>query len=413
MDVTIHHALMDRTFQEVDIGIEGGTIVEISQAGLPPGKIAIQANGQMVIPPFFEPHFHLDNPLLWGEGNYSGTLREAIEIYARVKKDRDLDDLVARATIALRESLTHGVLWFRSHVDIDPIAGLNLLEGVCRVKEKFAGVIDISIIAFPQLGMARSPETVELMYQAMESGADLVGGIPHIERDMDDAARQIDIIFDLAKKYNAGIDMHVDETDDPYWHSLELLADKTIAENFQGRVSASHCCSMAAWDEDTFQRILPKIKAADINITTNVLTNLLLQGRNDTYPKRRGIPRLADLMSAGVNVACGHDDLMNMFYPFGDMNPLFSAVVAAHVGYLTTPELIREAFEMPGYNAAKTFGIQNYDLQVGHPATLLLLPAQTELEALRKHPAPSLVMRQGKILAQREVRQVFDPAVPV
>lgn len=412
MDVTIHHALRDHTLDSVNIGINDGVIVAITPEELEFGAVTIDAGEQLIIPPFFEPHFHLDNPLLWGEVNNSGTLQEAIEIYARVKKDRDLDDLVARASEALRESLAHGVLWFRTHVDIDPTVRLHLLDGVRKAKEKFSGVMDIQIIAFPQFGMADDPETVDLIYEAMENGADLVGGIPHIESDMDAAARQIEIIFEIAKKYKVGIDMHVDESDDPYWRSLELLAEKTIQENYQGLVSASHCCSMAAWDEETFQRILSKLKVAEINITTNVLTNLVGQGRYDKPPVRRGIPRLADLLRAGINVASAHDDLMNMFYPFGNMNPLFAADVAAHVGYLTTPDLIRSAFEMPTYAAAKTFGIRDYGLQVGNPANLVLLPVQSELEALRKHPAPSLVMRQGKILVQQEIHRTFSPTVP-
>jgi cytosine/creatinine deaminase len=412
MDITIQHALMDKSFELVNIGIDGGTIVTLTRDPLSPGKMDLDAQGQLVVPPFFEPHFHLDNPFLWGEINQSGTLREAIEIYARVKKDRDLNDLVQRATEALRESLSYGVLWFRTNVDIDPVAQLRLLKGVAAVKEKFASVMDISVIAFPQMGMARQPEIVDLMYAAMENGADIVGGIPHIERDMEDAARQIEIAFEIAKKYNADIDMHVDETDDPYWQSLELLAEKTIQENYQGRVTAGHCCSMAAWDEKTFERILGKVQAARINITTNTLTNLVIQGHGDKPPIRRGIPRLADLINAGVNVACAHDDVKNMFYPFGNMNPLFAANVAAHAGHLTTPKLIRAAFEMPLYHAAQTFGVQDYGIRVGNPANLVLLPVQSDIDALRIQPLPTLVMRQGKILVQTELRRVFAASIP-
>ena len=424
MDVTIHRALMDDTVASehpaelVDIGISEGTIVEINPSELSPGRVAIQAQEQLVVPPFFEPHFHLDNPLLWPSDpkssliNQSGTLFEAIDIYARVKKERHLDDLVDKASQAVRQALSNGVLWFRSHVDIDPVSKLKMLQGVAAVKKKFSGIVDIGIIAFHQLGMARSSETVDLMYQAMENGADLVGGIPHIETDLDDAAKQIEIIFDIAKKYDARIDMHVDEVDDPYWRSLELLADKTIAENFQGRVSASHCCAIAAWNDATFQRVIPKVIEAQITIVTNPLTNLFLQGREDQPPVRRGVPPLDRLINAGVNVACGHDDMKNMFYPFGSMNPLDAALFAAHTGYLTTPDLIRKAFEMPGYSAAKSFGIHDYGIRVGNPAHLLLLPVQSELDALRLHPAPALVMRAGKILVQTEISQTFSEDVP-
>ncbi|MCI0520085.1 MAG: amidohydrolase family protein [Chloroflexi bacterium] len=425
MDVTIHRAWLDRgaSFNnaavQVDIGISGGKIAAIRAEGLSPGKLAIQAQGQMAVPPFFEPHFHLDNPLLWPSDpasdliNRRGTLYEAIDIYARIKKERRQDDLVAKASQAVRQALAHGVLWFRSHVDIDPDSGLKMLQGVAEVKRKFSGVVDIGVIAFPQLGLARSPATVDLMYQAMENGADLVGGIPHIEKDLDDAARQIEIIFDIAKRYRAGIDMHVDEIDDPYWRSLELLAEKTLAENYQGKVSASHCCAIAAWDEATFQRVIPKVIAADITIVTNPLTNLVIQGHDDAPPVRRGVPPLDRLIRAGVNVACGHDDMKNMFYPFGSMNPLEAAHFAAHAGYLITPDLIRKAFEMPGHSAARSFGMKDYGIQVGNPAHLLLLPVESELDALRLHPAPSLVMRAGEILVQTETRQTFADSIPL
>jgi cytosine deaminase len=425
MDVSIHRAWLDSASAAggyagpVDIGIFGGKIVAVSAAEIPPAGVAIQAQGQLAVPPFFEPHFHLDNPLLWPAEpdsdliNRSGTLFEAIDIYARIKKERRLADLVEKASQAVRQSLAHGVLWFRSHVDIDPESGLRMLHGVVAVKRKFSGIVDIGVIAFPQLGLARSPETVDLMYQAMENGADLVGGIPHIEKDLDDAAKQIEIIFDIAKKYHAGIDMHVDEIDDPYWRSLELLAEKTIAENYQGKVSASHCCAIAAWDEATFQRVIPKVIAAGITIVTNPLTNLVIQGHDDRPPVRRGVPPLDRLIRAGVNVACGHDDMKNMFYPFGSMNPLEAAHFAAHTGYLITPDLIRKAFEMPGYSAARSFGMDDYGIQVGNPAHLLLLPVESELDALRLHPAPSLVMRAGKILVQAETRQTFSDSIPL
>jgi hypothetical protein len=195
--------------------------------------------------------------------------------------------------------------------------------------------------------------------------------------------------------------------------SLELVAEKTISENYQGRVNAGHCCSMAAWDEKTFNRILPKVKEAQLSITTNVLTNLIKQGRNDPPPVRRGIPRLADLINAGINVACAIDDMKNMFYPFGNMNPLETANIAAHVGYLTTPELVRAAFDMPSYNAAKIFRIPEYGICEGYPANLVLMPVSSVLDALRFHPTPTLVMREGIILSQSEVRQQFDSSVPV
>lgn len=212
-------------------------------------------------------------------------------------------------------AVAHGTLWMRNHVDIDQVAGLKLLDAICAVRDRFTDVIDIQIVAFPQLGLARNPEAVDLMWQALERGATVVGGMPHGERDMADAARHIETAFEIAQAHDADIDMHIDETDDPYWHTLELLADKTLAAGYQGRVSAGHCCAMAGWDDALAGRVIAKVRQAQINVCANSPVNLLLQGRGDRQPVRRGITRVRERLEAGVNVTCGQDDMMNMFYP--------------------------------------------------------------------------------------------------
>jgi cytosine deaminase len=411
MDVTIHNALLDKTHELVNIGIENGQIIKITTDALSSGEQSINAKGRLVIPPFFESHFHLDNSLIWGDYK-THDLSEAIEAFSRAKFDMDTPDIVRRSTETLRMCLANGVFWLRSHVDIEHDAKLKLLEGVKAVRDLFAGILDIQIVLFPQNGMARDPEAVELMYAAMENGADIVGGIPHFECDMDDAARQIEIAFEIAKKYDADIDMHVDQKDDPYWQSLELLAEKTIGEKYHGRVNAGYCCSMAAWDEKTFQRILPKVKEAQLTITTNGLTNLIKQGRADPPPVRRGIPRLADLITAGINVTCAIDDMKNMFYPFGTMNPLDVVHIAAHAGYLTTKDLQRSAFEMPLYNAARLFQVEDHGIMEGNTANLVILPVNSIVDTIRFHPSPALVMREDRALIQTEVQREIDPSIP-
>jgi cytosine deaminase len=229
MDLVIRNGKLDKTGESVDVGITNGVITAIEPEGLPAGQQEIDAGGGMISPALVEPHFHLENALLWeGALNHSGTLKEAIEVYAKIKDDMPLDDMVTRASAALRGAIVNGVQWFRSHVDIDRVGQLHLLAGNVAVRKKFKDLIDIELIAFPQMGMTRDPAVVDLMWQAMENGADVVGGMPHAERDMDDAARHIEIAFKVAKAHNADIDMHVDETDNPYWHSLELLAEQTI-----------------------------------------------------------------------------------------------------------------------------------------------------------------------------------------
>jgi cytosine deaminase len=415
MDITIHNALHDQTLETIHLGIQSGRIVQVSHGEIPPGDRAIDAKGAMVSPALIEPHFHIENALLWEESilNRSGTLREAIDIYAKVKVNLDTENIVQRASLTIREAISHGTLWMRNHVDIDQYAKLSLLKSVVAAREKFKNVFELQIIAFPQHGLARNPESVDLMWQAMENGAELVGGIPHHEKNMEDAARQIEIAFEIARAKGVNIDMHIDETDDPYWRSLELLAEKTIEENYQGRVTAGHCTSMAAWDKKTLSRIIEKVKRADITVVTNAPINLLLQGRSDETLVRRGIARVAELLEAGVNVCCGQDDLMNMFYPFGQMDPFEVANITCHAAHLTAPEQIQAAFDMPRYHAARNLGLKNYGVYEGAYANLILFDAKSSVDALRRKPERLYVIRHGQVLVQHEMNTRFSSLIPL
>ncbi len=403
MDLVIRNGILDSTGRLIEVGIEDGVITAVSTIPLPFAKQEIDAAGGMISPAFIESHFHLENAYLWdGLINQSGTLHEAIEIYARVKHDLTVDDMVARAGRVIRTAVANGTLWLRSHVDIDHIAKLSILKGVAAAREAYRDLIDIQLVAFPQLGLARNPEAVDMMWQAMENGCDLVGGMPHGERDMADAARQIEIAFEIAQKYDADVDMHIDETDDPYWHSLELLAEKTIETGWHGRVTAGHCCAMSAWDDKMASRIIEKVRQAGIHVVTNAPINLMLEGRGHNHPKPRGIARVKELLAAGVNVACGQDDVQNMFYPYGKMDPLEVALMTAHAAHMGAPEEIQAAFDMPRYNAAKLWKIEDYGIRVGAAANLVVLDAKSSVEALRRQPDRRYVIRQGKILVETE-----------
>jgi len=401
MDLVIRNARLDTTGDPVEIGIKDGLIAAVAPQGLPAGVQEIDAAGCMASPALINPHFHLENALLYSRGiNQSGTLREAIRLYAGIKREMTQEDIVSRAGHALRLAIRSGTLWLRNHVDIDPVGGLRLLEGIAAARRRFADLIDIQIVAFPQLGLRRNPEAVDLMWEAMGKGADVVGGMPHGEADMDDAARHIEIAFEIARAFDADIDMHVDETDDPYWHTLELLADQTIQNGWQGRVTAGHCCAMAAWDDALAERVIEKLVRSDLNIITNAPVNLLLQGRGDRQPVRRGITRVRQLLEAGVNVACGQDDLQNMFYPYGNMDMLEVAMIVGHAAHLSSRTEIQAAFDMPRYRAARVLRLEHYGIQPGVPANLVLLDAVNPLDALSRHPDRRCVIRQGKVLVE-------------
>jgi cytosine deaminase len=400
-DLVIRNALLDTSAEPVEIAVTGGYITAMAAGGLPAGVQEIDAQGGMVSPALLESHFHLENALLWdGVINQSGTLYEAIELYADVKKRLTVENIVDRAGQALRVAIANGTLWLRSHVDIDHIAKLAILKGVVAAREQYQHLIDIQLVAFPQLGMAENSAAVEMMWQAMENGCDLVGGMPHGERDMDAAARHIEIAFEIAKHYDADVDMHIDETDNPYWHSLELLAEKTIETGWQGRVTAGHCCAMSAWDDKLAERVIDKVKQAGIHVITNAPINLMLEGREHGHPKPRGIARVKELLTAGVNVVCGQDDLQNMFYSYGKMDPLEVALITAHAAHLSAPPEIKAAFDMPRYNAARLWGLENYGLHVGAEANLIILDAASAVEALRRQPDRRYVIRQGRILTE-------------
>lgn len=401
MDLVIRNGISDRDGTPIEVGIADGVITAVSTTTLPTANQELDAQGGMISPAFFESHFHLENAYLWdGLINQSGTLHEAIEIYAKVKHELTVEDIVARSGRVIETAVANGTLWLRCHVDIDHISKLTILQGVVAAREAFADLIDIQLVAFPQLGMAQNPEAVEMMWQAMENGCDLVGGMPHGERNMDDAARQIDLAFEMAQKHDVDIDMHIDETDNPYWQSLELLADKTMETGWNGRVTASHCCAMSAWDDATAVRIIDKVKAADINIITNAPINLMLEGRGHSHPKPRGIARVVELMEAGVNVVCGQDDVQNMFYPFGKMDPLEVAMITAHAAHMGAPHEIEAAFNMPRYHAARLWRQKDYGVKVGAEANLVVLDAKTAVEALRRQPIRHFVIRKGKVVTE-------------
>jgi cytosine deaminase len=411
-DLVFRNAHLDDSVAPVDIAIAGGRIAALEPRYPGTGVVEIDASALMASPPFVDAHHHLDCAFLFEPVNRSGTLAEAIEINARMKTSRSPQEVYAKACKALELALFNGAGWIRSHVDIDPVSGLDLLAPVVQAKEAYRGLVDVQIVAFPQLGLIEDARSAGLMREAMRQGADVVGGMPHHERSPEDARRHIEICFDIAGETGADIDMHVDETDDPNSRTLELLAEETIRRGYQGRVTAGHCCALAAYDDAYAGRVIDKVAEARLNIVTNPLVNLYLQGRGDRQPVRRGITRVKELLEAGVNVACGMDDVRNLFFPYGRMDMLEVAMFTSITAHLTTPEEIETCFDMPRHRAARVLGLREYGLAPGLPADLVFLSALDAQEALQAQPPRHYVVRNGRIVATSRLERTRAEGSP-
>jgi cytosine/creatinine deaminase len=397
----IHNARLETSDQLFDLELRGGKIIQIGSNLACPGCQELDVAGMLASPLFIDPHHHLDCAYLIEPTNQSGTLEEAIKTNARIKAGRRDEDIFEKTCKALGQALQNGTGWIRNHGDIDSVSGLKLLYPVLEAKEKYRGLVEVQMVAFPQLGLVADPESYELLREAMRSGADVVGGMPHAEASLEDAARHVELVFQIAEEFDADIDMHVDETDDPNSRTLELVADATTRHGYQGRVTASHCCALAAYPDDYAARVIEKVAAARMNVITNPLVNLYLQGRSDPQPVRRGITRVKELLQAGVNVICGSDDINNIFFPFGRMDMLEVAMVTSLAAHMTRPEEIQLAFDMPRRGAAQALRLEQYGLEEGQPADIVFLAAADALEALRLQPVDRIVFRDGRLVSRR------------
>jgi len=402
MDLVIRNALIFGERKTKDVGIEKGKIVKLGEVKAKADE-EIDVGGRLTSPAFIDPHIHLDKVMIADDlpPNKSGTLKEAIELIWERKRKYTVGDIKRRASQVIELASRNGTALMRTHVDVDTIGKLMPLKGLVATRKACKELVDLQIVAFPQEGIVRDPGTEELMRKAMEGGADLVGGMPHHERSHEEAKRHIDICFDIAKEFGADIDMHVDETDDPNSRSLEYLAEKTIQEGYEGRVTAGHTCALAAYPDDYAREVIQKVARARINMITNPVTNLVIQGREDKQPVRRGITRVKELLAAGVNVSFGQDCVSDAFYPFGRADMLEVALITAHAAHLTMPDEIETVFRMMTHNAARTLGVEKeYGIEVEKPANLVVLDAPSAREAIRLQPRRRWVIRRGKILAE-------------
>ena len=312
-----------------DVGIKDGRIVEISRHVSGETEMEIDAGGKLALPGLIDPHIYLDKVLTVEtvRVNRSGTLREAIEILWDAKRRYTVEDVKRRASKVVEWEVLSGVTRIRTHCDVDAIGGLTALKALLELRKEYSSTVNIQIVAFPQEGIFTDPGAEELLRKAMELGADVVGRMPHAEATDENARRHIDVIFQIAKEYDADIDAHVDETDDPYSRCVEYMAWKTLKEGYEGRVTADHVCALASYDDYHAAKVIELIRRARMNIETNPETNLVLEGRLDTYPKR--LTRVRQLLKAGVNVTYGQDCVKDAFYPYGKCDPLQTGFILA------------------------------------------------------------------------------------
>ena len=389
----------------VDVAIgQDGRIASVESAkGRAAGSTAgtIDAAGGLVSGSFIDLHLHLDlaYSLDIVKPNVSGTLIEAIAHYSEAKAKFTPQSVCERAVRAIRDEIAFGTGAIRNHVDVGSSAGLRLCEGILAAREQVKGLIDIEVVTFPQDGVIRDAGAFDRMREAMRMGCDLVGGIAHYERTPTDSQRQIELLFDLAEEFDARIDCHIDETDSPESRCVEYLATETIKRGWQGRVTASHVCALSSYEPVHAAKVIGLIAEAGIHVVTNPGVNLHLQGRFDTYPKRRGLTRVRELMAAGVNVSAGQDCIKDPFYPFGTGQMLEVAHLLVHADHLSSPEQIERAFDAVTVNPAKAMGRSDYGVEPGRIADLVVLPVESAYEAIRTRPRPLAVIKSGRKVA--------------
>ncbi|MBO0781401.1 MAG: cytosine deaminase [Ktedonobacteraceae bacterium] len=401
-DLIIRHAQLHRHQNPVDIAIKDGRFARIT-ASLPDNTAdrEIDAAGRLITPPFINAHVHLDAVLTVGQPRYnaSGTLLEGIQIWSERKPTLTHEDVKRRALEEIRWEVAQGTLHIRSHVDIcDP--NLTALRALLEVREEVRDICDLQLVAFPQDGILSFPNGHELMRRAMEMGCGLVGGIPHYEWTRDMGVEDVHYAFALAKEFNRDIDCHCDETDDPHSRFTEVMATDTLQQGWQGRVTASHCTAMHSYDNAYAFKLIGLLARAQVNVIANPFDNAVLQGRFDTYPKRRGITRVKELLAAGVNVALGHDSIMDPWFPLGRGDMLAAAQLAIFLCHMSGYEEINDILDLITTRAARTLRItDHYGIEEDKPASFVLLDAPSAFEALRLLPARLHVFKDGREIA--------------
>jgi cytosine deaminase len=400
-DLLIRNATLPDGRTAIDVLVARGRIVDVARAINASAAETIDAAGQLLTPPFVDAHFHLDSTLSYGmpRVNISGTLLEGIALWGELKPHLTQDAVVERALAYCDWAVGKGLLAIRSHVDVcDP--RLLAVEALLHVRERVKPYLDLQLVAFPQDGVLRSKGALDNLKRALAMGVDVVGGIPHYERSMADGAHSVRVLCELAAAEGRLVDMHCDETDDPHSRHIESLALEADRLGLQGRVTGSHLTSMHSMDNYYVSKLIPLMAEAGVAAIANPLINIAIQGRHDTYPKRRGMTRVPELMAAGVTVAFGHDCVMDPWYSLGSADMLEVASMGLHVAHMTGQDAMRACFDAVTVNAARILHLDGYGIAPGNRADFVLLQARDPVEALRLRAARLKVFRAGKLIAE-------------
>ncbi len=386
---------------QADIGITGDKITAMAPFINADAAQIIDATGDLVSPPFVDPHFHMDATLSYGlpRVNASGTLLEGISLWGELRDQASVDDMIARALNYCDWAASMGLLAIRSHVDTTP-DHLNTVTAMLEVKDRVKDYIDLQLVAFPQDGLYRTPTGRDNLIRALDMGVDVVGGIPHFERTMQAGADSLRDLCEIAADRGLMVDIHCDETDDPNSRHIETLAYETQRLGLNGRVAGSHLTSMHSMDNYYVSKLLPLIAEAGISAIPNPLINIVLQGRHDSFPKRRGLTRVKEMQAMGIPVGWGQDCVLDPWYSLGTADMLDVAFMGLHVAQMTHPDEMARCFTMVTQTNAQILGLQDYGLHVGAQASLVVLDAATPTEAVRLRPARLAVVAKGKLISQ-------------
>jgi cytosine deaminase len=400
-DLLIRGATLPDGRLNQDIAVRDGRIVAVAPAIDGDAREVIEAGGNLLTPPFVDPHFHMDATLSLGlpRMNVSGTLLEGIALWGELRPTLTVEAVVDRALRYCDLAVSKGLLAVRSHVDVsDP--KLVTVQALLEVRARVAPYLDLQLVAFPQDGFYRGPDAEAALLRALDMGVDVVGGIPHFERTMDAGRESVEALCRIAADRGLRVDMHCDETDDPMSRHVETLAAQTVRFGLQGRVSGSHLTSMHSMDNYYVSKLLPLMAEAGMAAIPNPLINMMLQGRHDTYPKRRGLTRIPEMLDAGIPVALGQDCVLDPWYSMGSGDLLDVAHMAVHATQMGSVADKAKLFDAVTTVPAQVLGLEGYGLEPGCHADMVLLQARDPAEAIRLRPVRLKVIRRGKVISE-------------